>query len=181
MFSHFHLGMLKGCRFPTGLKWSALIFWQVSHSDTYFAISRFILIHQKFFFKSWYILLVPRWIEYREQWTSSMILRRSSKSFGTTRRSLNHRTPLTSCRKHWASPNSNLWRRWPIPTSVLCAAMMSSLIGGMRAMLFNLSCGTTQRLGSSGSQHAEWDYTVIWWHRCLRLKASATTLVLPRW
>jgi hypothetical protein len=33
--------------------------------------------------------------------------------------------------------------------------MMSSLIVGMRAMLFNLPCGTTQRLGSSGSQHVE--------------------------
>jgi hypothetical protein len=36
-----------------------LIHRQVSHSDTYLAISRFILVHQQFFFKSWYILLVP--------------------------------------------------------------------------------------------------------------------------
>jgi hypothetical protein len=157
MFSHFHSGMLKGCRFSVGLKWSVLILWQVSHSNTYFAISHFILVHQKFFFKSWYILLVPGWIEYREQWASSMILRQSSKSFRTTRRSLNHRTPSASCRKHWASSNSNLWWRWPIPTPVLCVAMMSPLIVGMRAMLFNLACGTTWRLGSSGSQHAEWD------------------------
>jgi hypothetical protein len=45
MFSHFHSGMLKGCRLPEGLKWSALILRQVSHLDTYFAISRFILVH----------------------------------------------------------------------------------------------------------------------------------------
>jgi hypothetical protein len=119
MFSYFHSGMLKGCRFLVGLKWSALILRHVSHSDTYFAISCFILVHQKFFFKSWYILLVPGWIEYHEQLTSFMILQWSSKSFGTTRRSLNYRTSSASYRKHWASSNSNFRRRWPIPTSVL--------------------------------------------------------------
>jgi hypothetical protein len=153
----------------------------VSHSDTYLAISRFILIHQKFFFKSLYILLVPGWIEYREQWASSMILRRSSKSFGTTRRSLNHGTPSASCQKYWASPDTILWQRWPIPTSVLWAAMMSSLIVGMRAMLFSLPCGTTRRLGSSRSQHERRGWTVIWLHRCFRLRASATTFALPGW
>jgi hypothetical protein len=129
----------------------------------------------------WYILLVLVWIEYCEQWASPMILRRSSKSFGTTRQSLNHRTPSASCRKHWASPNSILWWRWLIPTSVLWAAMMSSLIVGMRAILFNLPCGTTQRLGSSGSQHEEWNWTVIWLYWCLRLRASATIFALSGW
>jgi hypothetical protein len=181
MFSHFHSGILKGCRFLAGLKWSALILRQVSHSDTYLAISHFILVHQKFFFKSWYILLVPGWIEYREQWASSMILRRSSKSFRTTRRSLNHRTPSASYRKHSVSPDSILWWRWLIPTSILWAAMMSSLIVGMRAMLFSLPCGTTRRLGSSGSQHERWGWTVMWLHRCLQLRASATTFALLGW
>jgi hypothetical protein len=162
IFSHFHSGMLKGCRFPGGLRWSTLTLWHVSHSDTYFAISRFIRVHQKFFFKSWYILLVPGWIEYCEQCASSMILRRSSKSFGTTRRSLNHRNPSTSCRKHWASPNSNLRQRWPIPASVLWAAMTSSLMVRMRAMLFNLLCETTRRLGSLGSQYEERGGMVRW-------------------
>jgi hypothetical protein len=157
MFSHFHSRILKGCRFPMGLKWSSLILQHVSHSDTYFTISRFILVHQKFFFKSWYILLVPEWIEYREQWASSMMFQWSSKSFRTTRRSLNHRTLSTSYRKYWASPDSILWRRWSISTSVLWAAMMSSLIVEMKAMLFNLPYGITQRLGYSGSQYEEWD------------------------
>jgi hypothetical protein len=151
MFSHFHSGMLNGCRFPVGLRWLALTLRHVSHSDTYFAISHFIRVHQKFF-KSWYILFVLGRIEYLEQWASSMILRWSSRSFGTTRRSLNHRTPSTSCRKHWASPNSNFWRIWPIPTSILWAVMISSLIVGMRAMLFNLPCGTTRKPSSSRSQ-----------------------------
>jgi hypothetical protein len=181
MFSHFHSGILKGCRFSPGLKWSALILWQVSHSNTYLDISCFILIHQKFFLRSWYILLVPGWIEYHEQWASSMILRWSSKSFRTMRWSLNYRTPSTSCRKHWASPDSILRRRWPIPTSVLWAAMMPSLIVGMRAILFSLPCGTTRRLGPSGSQHERWGWTVIWLYRCLWLRASATIFALPGW
>jgi hypothetical protein len=168
MFSHFHLGMLKGCRFPTGLKWSALTPRQVSHSDTYLAISHFILVHQNFFFKSWYIL-VPGWIEYHERRGSSMILRRSSKSFRTTRQSLNHRTPSASCQKHRTSSNSSLRWRWPIPSSVLRAATTSSLIVGIRDILFNLPCGTTRRLGSPGSQQEGWDLIVRWlhWGLCL--------------
>jgi hypothetical protein len=181
MFSHFHSGMLKGCRFLAGLRWSALTLRHVSHLDTYFAISCFIRVHQKFFFKSWYILLAPGWIEYLEQWASFMILRWSSKSLGTTSRSLNHITPSASCWKHWASPNSNLWRIWPIPTSVLWAVMTSSLMVGMRAMLFNLPCGTTRRLGSSKSQHEEWGGTVRWLHRCLWFRASATTFAFLGW
>jgi hypothetical protein len=72
MSSHFHSRTLKGCRFPTVLRWSALTLRQVSHSTTYFTIFHFILVHQNFFFKSWYILLVPRWIEYLEQWARSV-------------------------------------------------------------------------------------------------------------
>jgi hypothetical protein len=52
----------------------ALTLRQVSHLVTYLVISHFILVQQKFFFKSWYILLVPRWIEYLEQWALSIIL-----------------------------------------------------------------------------------------------------------
>jgi hypothetical protein len=121
----------------------------------------------------------PRWIEYREQWASSMILWRSSKSFRTTRRSLNHRTPSASCQKHWASPNSDLRRRWLIPTSVLWAVMTSFLMVGMRAMLFSLPCGIMWRLDSSGSQQEEWDWAVRLLYWCLWLRASATTLALP--
>jgi hypothetical protein len=151
MFSHFHSRMLKGCGFLAGPKWLTLTLRHVSHSNTYFTISLFILVHQKLFLKSWYILLVPRWIEYLEQWASCIILWQSLKFFGTMRRSLNHRTPSASCRKHCASPNSSLRWIWPIPTSVLWATMTSFLMVGMRAMLFNLPCGTTRRLDSSGS------------------------------
>jgi hypothetical protein len=181
MFSHFHMGMLKGCRFSVGLKWPALTLQQVSHFDTYFTISCFILIHQKFFFKSWYILLVLGWIEYCEKWASSLILQRSSKSIETTRQSLNHRTASASCQKHWASPNSNLRWRWPIPTSVLWVAMTSSLMVGIMAMLFNLPCGTTRRLGSSRSQPEGWGWIVRWLLRCLRLRAFAITFAFLGW
>jgi hypothetical protein len=181
MFSYFHSGMLKGYKFPAGLKWSALTLQHVSHFNTYFTISLFILVHQKLFFKSWYILLVPGWIEYLEQWASSIILRWSSKFFGTIRRSLNHRTLSASYRKHCVSPNSNLLRRCPIPTSVFWAKMTSSLMVEMRAMLFNLQCGTTQWLGSSRSQQEGWGWIVGWLHRCLWLRSSATTFVFLGW
>jgi hypothetical protein len=173
--------MLKDCRFLAGLKWSALTLRHVSHSDTYFAISLFILIHQKLFFKSWYILLIPGWIEYLEQWAPSMILWWSSKFFETTRRSLNHRTSSASCRKHYASPNSTLLRRCLIPSSIFWAVMTSSLMVGIRVMLFKLPRGTTRRLGSSGSQQEGWDWMVRLLHRCLWLRASATTLAFLGW
>jgi hypothetical protein len=44
--SHFQDGMGRGCKVPATFKWLALILWQVSHSDTYLAISLFILVHQ---------------------------------------------------------------------------------------------------------------------------------------
>jgi hypothetical protein len=181
MFSHFHSRMLQGCRFLVGLEWSALTLRNVSHSDTYFAISLFILIHGKLFFKSWYILLVPGWIEYLEQWAASMILQRSSTFFETTRWCLNHRNPSASCRKYYASPNSNLLWRCSIPTFIFWAAMTSSLMVGIRVMLFELPCGTTQRLGSSGSQQEGWDWMVRWLQRCLRLRAYAAMLAFLGW
>jgi hypothetical protein len=100
-------------------------------------------------------------MEYLEQWDTSMILRWSSKSFGTTRRSLNHKTPSGSSWKHCASPNSNLLQIWPISTSVCWAAMTSSLIVGMRAILFKTPWGITWRLDSSGSQQDVRGWTVI--------------------
>src|SRR6185369_17125723 len=59
MSSHFQEGILRGCKGPAGLKWLALTLRQVSYSDTYFAISRFILVHQNRCLRSWYILLLP--------------------------------------------------------------------------------------------------------------------------
>jgi hypothetical protein len=52
MSSHFHEGIDKGWSTPADFKWLSFILWQVSHSDTYFAMSTFILDHQKFSFKS---------------------------------------------------------------------------------------------------------------------------------
>jgi hypothetical protein len=181
MSSHFHSGILKGCSFPVGLKWSALTLLHVSHSAMYLAICRFILIHQKLFFNSWYILFVPGWIEYLEQCASSIILRWSSRSFETTRRSFNHRTPSTSSRKHFASPNTNLLRMWLILTSIRWVVMTSSLIVEIRAILFNAPYETTRRLGSFKWQQEVRGYTIRLLQWCLRLKASATTFTFPRW
>jgi hypothetical protein len=52
MSSHFHVGIDKGWSTPADFKWLAFILWQVPHSDTYFAMSTFILDHQKFSLKS---------------------------------------------------------------------------------------------------------------------------------
>jgi hypothetical protein len=67
MSSHFQEGMGKGWRVPAVFKWLALILEHVLHSETYFAMSTFMLDHQKLPFKSWYILLLPELIENLER------------------------------------------------------------------------------------------------------------------
>jgi hypothetical protein len=57
--SHFHMGIDNGWSTPAYFKWLAFIRWQVSHSSTYLAMSTFMFDHQKFCFKSWYILVLP--------------------------------------------------------------------------------------------------------------------------
>jgi hypothetical protein len=56
-------------------------------------------------------------------------------------------------------------------------AMISSLMVGIRAMLFNAPCGTIQRLDSAGSQQEVRGWTMILLQWCLWLNASATTFV----
>jgi hypothetical protein len=97
--------MGRGWRTPAVLRWLALTLWQISHSKTYFAISRFIRVHQKFYFRSWYILVLPGCIENMDKWASSNICLWSLWSLGTMIRSLNHRIPSWSIRKHLYFPS----------------------------------------------------------------------------
>jgi hypothetical protein len=172
IFSHFHLRMLKDCRFSDGLKWSALTLRHVSHFDTYFIISLFILVLQKLFFNYWYILLVSGCIECLEQLALYMILRWSSKL---------PQNSIDILSEYCTSLNSNILQRCIILTSVFWAAMTSSLMVGIRVILVKLSCGTIQRRGSSGSQQEGWDWMVRLLHRCLRLKVSVTTFTFTGW
>ena len=59
MLSHFHTGISKGCRIPSGLWCSTFAFWQVRHADTNWATSFFIPYHQKVSLRSLYILVMP--------------------------------------------------------------------------------------------------------------------------
>lgn len=142
--SHFHSGMFKGWRVPAGLRWLALTLRQISHSDTYLAISLFILVHQNCCLRSWYILLLPGWIDSREEWASSRICFLSSKSFGTTSRVLNHNTFSLYW---WKQPTLGspsdilLWISFT-PLSCFCAAMTRSQRVGVSSSWANVPCGT---------------------------------------
>jgi hypothetical protein len=181
MSSHFHSGTLKWCKFPVVLKWPALTVRQVLHSATYFGNFPLHPCPPEFHLQVLYILFVPGWIEYLEQWASSIILRRSSKSFGTTKRFLNHRTPSMSSWKHFTLPNLNLLWMCPIPTSIFWTSMTSSLMVGTRAILNYVPCGTTRRLSSSRSQHGVRAWIMRWLQWWLWLNASAMTLAFPGW
>ena len=109
MSSHFQLGIDSGWSSPADFKWIALIRQQLSHQATNAVISFFIFVHQKHVFRSWYILLLPGWMDKLEECASSRIWFLNSLSFGTTSRSLNHSTPLTSSRKCFLPLSSCFW------------------------------------------------------------------------
>jgi hypothetical protein len=73
------------------------------------AISTFILDHQKFCFRSWYILVLPGWIENLDLWVSSRMIFLISGSTGTTRRFQNQTTSWWSFWKqvYLGSPSTN--------------------------------------------------------------------------
>src|SRR6266498_2686103 len=103
----------------------------MSHSAMYLEISLFILVHENLCFKSWYILLLPGWIENFERWASSKICFLNSRFLGTTTLFLNHMTSSWSCLKDKASPFSNLRLICAMPLSSHWAAIIYSLRVGM--------------------------------------------------
>jgi hypothetical protein len=56
-------GIFNGCKSPAGLWHSTLTLWQLSHRATYLDIALFIPYHQYLFLRSWYILVLPGWME----------------------------------------------------------------------------------------------------------------------
>jgi len=70
MCSYFYAGVGNGCRSLT-VRWcSIFICWQTKHLATY---SLFIAFHQKFWFKSWYILVLL------DEWSCELLSRLSVK------------------------------------------------------------------------------------------------------
>jgi len=155
MSSHFHSGILKGWRVPAGLRWLALTLRQMSHSDTYLAISLFILVHQNRCFRSWYILLLPGWRDSREVWASSRIYFWGSKSLGTTIRLLNHNTFWLSWWKQLTCgyPSDNLLWISFTPLSFFCASMINSRRVGVSSIWANVPCGS---IFPSQSKETHW-------------------------
>ena len=153
----------------------------MSHSDTYFSISRFILVHQNRSFRSWYTLLLPGWIEYLERWALSRICFQSSNSLGTTNRFLNQRTPSLSWWKHWTwgSFSLSLYLILHMPASFFWAAIIWSRSVGVRVMLVSVPSATITRFNFSISWHrvACTGVAEVQLQFSFLLNASATTLV----
>jgi hypothetical protein len=94
--SHSHSGILNGCSNPAGLCCSALTLWHVSHNYMYSAISRFMSCYQYLVSRSWYILVLPGWIEYAESWASQRISSQIGLRLGTHIHFPNHKVPGSS-------------------------------------------------------------------------------------
>jgi hypothetical protein len=103
---------------------------------TYLAISHFMRVHQKFCFKSWYILVLPGCIENLDKWVSSNICLRSLWSLGTTIRSLNHKIPSWSTQKHLYFPS---------PCVIFCLMILTPLLRCYARTMLSLSVASTER------------------------------------
>jgi hypothetical protein len=73
IWSHFHIGTSRGWSCLASLWCSAFTSWQEGHYATYSATLHFMPHHQIFFYRSWYILLLPGWTVYCVWWVSSII------------------------------------------------------------------------------------------------------------
>jgi len=93
--SHFQLGIDKGWSKPAFM-WTAFMRQQLSQRATKAAVSFFHLCPLSKGFRSGYILLLPGWIDSLDEWASDKIWSRSSRFFGTTNWSLNHRILFSS-------------------------------------------------------------------------------------
>ena len=110
ILSHFHSGM--------GILWSVLLglwcsyftCWQFGHLATKSTMSRFILLHQKCFFRSRYILVAPGCIEYLELCASVRIVLIKSSTRGTHTLPLILKTPSSSICASLASPHNTISR-----------------------------------------------------------------------
>ena len=111
-------------------------------------ISLFIRVHQKFCFRSWYILLLPGWIENFDRCALSRICFQSSWFFGTTKQLSNHKIPLWSCRKHLylLSPCASFCLMMLMLLSWACAIMTWSWRVGSMEMWFRVPWGMISKL-----------------------------------
>ena len=167
--SHFHTGTGKGCKYPGVRMWSALTLPQVSHYAAYWVMSYFMLDHQYKWRKSWYILLLPGWIDSFEWWASFKIFLFSSSFDGTTNLSLYLTTSCSSILKWGPCPSAINFLMWGTSkVSCLCSRIICSSNSEVKAMWANTSAWLRDKGVSS-----------IWCD--FQLKASATTLAFPGW
>jgi hypothetical protein len=89
-------------------------------------------------FRSWYILLLPGWMDNLEKCASDIIWFLTSRSLGTTNLSLNYTTPSSSTLKCLVSYSFILRLMWNIPVSVF----WSSIILLLRVQLIVIWCRT---------------------------------------
>jgi len=77
-YSHFHSSIGNSWRSLADLWRCAFTCWHTGQFATYCVMSFFIAFHQKYCFRSWYILVPPRCIEYAEPWASAKIFCQTS-------------------------------------------------------------------------------------------------------
>ena len=185
ILSHFHCGISKGCNIPEGLWCSIFTFWQVKHFETYSATSFFIPGHQNIAFKSWYILVLPGWMENPLLCASFKISCLKVPTSGTMILPLNLHNPSFSSDTLHCFPcsiagntfhnASSFW--WAFRSSDLKSLEISNRLkhkvpDTSRAPIFRLSNPLSNFSSWSIIQAAYNDF---------RLNASATTFAFPGW
>ena len=153
--SHFQIGMGKGYKYHGVCMWSALTLPQVSHSTTYWVISCFILDHQYKWRKSWYILLLPRWIDNFEWWASFKIFLLTSSFDGTTNLSLYLTTPCSSILNWGPRPSAIIFLMWGI-SKVYC--LCSIIICSSKSETKSIWASTSAWLREKGASSTWYDF-----------------------
>jgi hypothetical protein len=180
--SHFHSRIFKGCSSPAGLWCSAFTLWQVSHNNTYSAMSHFIPYHQYWIFKSLYILILLGWIEYAESWTSQSMSSLRCFRLGTHIHFPNHRVPrlssekvlvllsLINCRISFSFVSSNCpFRIYASKVGSTSITIVASFTIAKLRYLISLCNSGHILLAKDALQYFLW------------LSVSATTLAFPGW
>jgi len=148
-------------------------------------MSFFIPIHQQCGFRSWYIFILPGWVAKVESWDSLRNSLFSSGLLGTHNQFRNHNTPSSS-RKSWLVPSSTFFINFfSSGSSLWCYLILSTtrevtyrvaswywFVGRITSICRALSSLNNYVLVVSN------EATIL---LGFRLRASATTLALPRW
>ena len=180
IFSLFHSRMLRGCSSLIVFCLGAFTCWHIRHLLTYSAISFFILRHQKYCFRSWYIFVPPGCIEKGELCASVRIVFLISLTAETHKRPW-HNSPSSLVLEKLFTGSIVNWSRILFRLgSPRCESMLLCLSVGrtVSQVIWAITSSVTTAMSARthGSLVLRADECTVFW-----LGALTTTFAFPEW